>query len=297
MNEKVQNVLDKILKSFEEGNIPEALAITVLPQLDVPCSKWSLANRLIVFFSGSSDVRGFRQWKQEGRWPKKGSKAVYILTPSQRKVKDNETEEEKMITTGFYPAPVFRVEDTEGDKIEYPELQPTKLPPLYEVAEHFGLKVSYSSFQGDAYGYFSPKQNEIVLATHDEQVFFHELTHAAHKKVLGTIKLGQDWKQEIVAELSAAVLMNLYGRRSNDGKSYQYIASYSENAGHDPHTACLKVIADVGKCLELILQIRERLNSDPEQRGNHMDAGHFAASPAVGQWQPEMSWLKWYCID
>jgi hypothetical protein len=97
-----------------------------------------------------------------------------------------------------------------------------------------------------------------VLATHDEQVFFHELAHAAHQRVKGQLEHGQDWKQEIVAELTAAVLAYLYVKRPNDGFSYRYIRSYAEDAGKDVYRACLSVIAEVGRCVEVILQAKEQ---------------------------------------
>jgi hypothetical protein len=122
MNEKIKTVLDKILNSFESGDIPEALSIVVLPQLEVPCNKWSLSNRLICFFAGTSDARGFRQWKEVDRFPKKGSKAFHILVPMQRKIKNKESEEEKIILNGFRVSPVFRVEDTDGKELEIPDL-------------------------------------------------------------------------------------------------------------------------------------------------------------------------------
>ena len=101
MNGKVKAILDKLLDSFESGNVPEALSIALLPRLDVPSSKWSLCNRLIMFFAGTSDARGFLQWKSVGRYPKMGSKAIYILSPRHRKVVNEETEEEKLVLSGF----------------------------------------------------------------------------------------------------------------------------------------------------------------------------------------------------
>ena len=45
----------------------------------------------------------------------------------------------------------------------------------------------------------------------EESVFFHELAHAAHEKVKGTLKAGQDPLQEVVAELSAQALCRMVG--------------------------------------------------------------------------------------
>ncbi len=47
--------------------------------------------------------------------------------------------------------------------------------------------------------------------------------------------------------------MHLFGKRPNDGGAYRYIAGYAQKAGKDAYRACLTVVADVEKCLSLIL--------------------------------------------
>lgn len=93
---------------------------------------------------------------------------------------------------------------------------------------------------------------EIWLATPSEKTFFHELSHAAHKRVKGKLVNGQNPKQEIVAELSAQVLAQLVGTKleSTVGNSYKYIEGYAKK---DVGKACLAVISDVEKVLKLIL--------------------------------------------
>ncbi|MGA1871404.1 MAG: hypothetical protein ACMUJM_22980 [bacterium] len=105
------------------------------------------------------------------------------------------------------------------------------------------------------YGYYSDSKKEVALATEDEVVFFHELSHAAHKKIMGTLKPGQDWKQEIVAELSAAALCRLIGKDGDKylGNAYRYIENYASKAHVSALTGCLLVIADVEKVLQIIL--------------------------------------------
>jgi hypothetical protein len=260
--QKAQEQLEQILKKFESGKIPNALASTSLPPLDVPCSKWSLNNRLLVFWAGTQDARGIRQWKEVGRYPKKGSKASYILTPTLIKKKDEEAgeETEKEILTGFRCVPVFRVEDTDGDPLNTPDLEPPSPPPLIEVAEAWGISVQYLPSNESYWGYFSPSDKRIALCTHDEQVFFHELAHAAHEKVKGKLKVRQDWQQEIVAELTATTLMHLYGKRPNDGAGYKYIRAQAQRIGKDVYAACLSVVADTGKCLDMILKTSEKFS-------------------------------------
>jgi len=225
--------------------------------IDVPCNKWSFNNRLLTFLSGTSDARGIDQWRQVGPWPKRGSKAFYILVPfTAKKVETDEDtglETEKTALIGFRACPVFRYEDTDGKPLDVPQLEPPEPPPLLDIALSWGIEVRYMPYVGSGYGFYSPGRREIGLATHDEAVFFHELAHAAHERVNGKLTPSQDWRQEVVAELTAATLMHLFGKRPNDGGAYRYIRSYAEKAGKDAHRACLAVIADVSKCLALIL--------------------------------------------
>jgi antirestriction protein ArdC len=259
MNEKVRSVIDNILASFESGDIPEALSIAVLPRLDVPCSHWSFLNRVVAWLSGSSDCRGFRQWKAVSRSVKKGSKAIFILAPSFRKKRkdEEENEGEELILTGFLTVPVFRYEDTKGEPLDIPELKPRDLPPLFDVAQAWNIDVDWHSYAGDGFGFYSPSRSMISLATHNEGTFFHELGHAAHHRFLGHLKKGQVWDQEVVAELTATVLAHVYGKKVDLGGSFRYIRSYAEKANLDPHRACLKVIQDVEQCVDLIIQEHE----------------------------------------
>ncbi len=108
------------------------------------------------------------------------------------------------------------------------------------------------------YGCYRPQQKEILLASPEETVFLHELAHAAHNKIR-PIKKGNDWKQEVVAELSASVLSLIVGKKPvNLGQHYKYIEDYARKAKKTAYKVCLEVFEEVGKVLNLILNI-ERL--------------------------------------
>jgi predicted SprT family Zn-dependent metalloprotease len=87
-------------------------------------------------------------------------------------------------------------------------------------------------------------------------VFFHELAHAAHGRIKGGLKNGQDPLQEIIAELSAQALCRMVGKKDKDstGNSYQYIERYAKDIGMSAHNACLKVLKETEKVLTLILK-------------------------------------------
>lgn len=253
MTDKVKSLLDSLLEQFRTGNIPESVAISMFPRFEVPCNKWSMLNRLLVMFSGTSDARGFRQWQQAGRNVKKGAKAIHILVPWIKKT-ESDNENDQQVLAGFMLKPVFRAEDTEGAELDYQQLTLPDFPLLYRAKE-WGIKVIPISGNKDHYGYYSQMNKEIGLATEEECIFFHELVHFSDGKNIVFLKGGQDPLQEIVAELGSLALCNLVGKDGNKylGNSYRYIETYANKLKISPYTACIKVISRVEKALNLIL--------------------------------------------
>lgn len=251
---KARLCLRQIVDLFKTGNVPKALAVaTIPPQPGIPSTKWSWSNKLLQFLADTSDARGYRQWQKAGRQVKQGSKAFHILGPKIKEVTetdDNGQENKKNVVIGFYSIPVFRVEDTDGEPLPY---EPASPPPLADVAERFGLSVSYQTFAGNHYGCYQKKSKRIILATHEAQVFFHELAHAAHNRVTNKLRGGQVPSQEIIAELTAATLANLYCTNANLGFSYKYIKAYAKKSKKTVERACLAVINTAGKVLDEIL--------------------------------------------
>lgn len=254
MRPNIKLVLDNILECFKTGNIPVAVALSMFPIADIPCSKWSILNRTIMFLAGTQDARGFRQWQDANRYVKKGSKAFYILVPFIKKMEE-ETGEEKQALYGFGCKPVFRVEDTDGEPLDYEQIELPPLP-LIEKAEEWGISVKTIPGNYKYQGYYSPDRREIALATEEECVFFHELAHCAHEKVKGSLKDGQDPLQEITAEMSAQALCRVVGKTGEKylGNAYEYIESYASKLKISPYSACIKVMNEVEQVLSLILK-------------------------------------------
>ncbi len=252
MNDKVKAVIQTILDCFESGDIPEAVAYSMFPVANVPSGRWSLLNRTLMFLAGTSDARGFRQWQEKDRHVKKGARAFFILVPFFKRVED-EKGESAHVLTGFGCRAVFRLEDTEGEPLDYEKVELPALP-LMERAEAWGIAVTAIPGNYKYFGYYSSGRRQIALATPHEAVFFHELAHAAHDRVKGGIIGGQDPIQEIVAELSAQALCRLVGKTSETmGNSFRYIKGYAEKIKLTPHGACLRVMAETEKVLNLIL--------------------------------------------
>jgi hypothetical protein len=249
MNDKIKETLNGILELFKTGDIPQAISFATFPPFNIPASKWSFLNNLVLWIHKTNDARGYKQWGQVGRHVKKGSKAIHILAPRLKKEKNGEGEDEARLI-GFLGIPVFKAEDTEGDPLNYE----TAIPEfsLMEKAKAWGLPVKAVEGNGRYWGAYNG--SEIKLATPEECVFLHELSHHAHKLIKGQLTPGQDWKQEIVAELSAEAIGRLVGRKTDTtGNSYRYIDNYAKEANLNPVTACLQVLHEVEQVIKLIM--------------------------------------------
>jgi hypothetical protein len=253
MNDKVKQTLQAVLDKFKSGDIPEVVAYAMYPIADVPSSKWSLMNRIIIMLAETRDARGYRQWQQANRFVKKGAKALYILVPFMKKTEDGDGKETTVLK-GFGCRPVFKVEDTDGEPLDYQEIELPEFP-LIERAEQWGISVQAVPGNYHFFGCYSGKRQEIELATQEECIFFHELAHAAHAKIIGSLKPGQNPLQEIVAEMSSQCLCRLVGKSGERylGNAYRYIERYAEQIQMSPHMACLKAMSETEKVLNLIL--------------------------------------------
>jgi antirestriction protein ArdC len=266
MQDKTKAAVDKLMDLFTgEADMAQAITQVALirrQKIGAPSENWSLGNNLIMLMNDTADARTFKQWKAVGRYPVKGSKAFQILRPVKKVITETDEEtgetKEKVIVIGFAGVNVFRYEDTDGEEIERPDYKPVQLPPLMDVAKALEVSVDYAPGQGGVLGYYVPGQKHIRMLTHGERTWFHELAHAADDKV-GTLK-GTSYKSgEVVAEMAAAVLCELYGfgdEREHLG-SRSYIERYAgENAGK----AAMKVLARVEKVLDLILSTEAQVN-------------------------------------
>ncbi len=258
--EQLQKLVDLFSK---EEMVVEHLSAAYLKKIgNRPSDSWSFANKVLMLMSGTNDARGYRQWQSVGRQVCKGSKAIYILGPSMRKVKETETAPDgttKEIETercvGFRAIPVFKHEDTAGKELDPIVEEPAEQPPLVDVAKAWGVDVKYDLATHGELGWFSQTAKAIRICVDGKDaapVFFHELAHAAHAR-LETLKGGQDAKQEAIAQLSACVLGKMYGYDIQN-KTYHYIAGYA--GGSDPDKVgklCQQVLHKTGQVLTTIL--------------------------------------------
>jgi len=260
LSENAEKALAAVVAKFVAGDLSPIVEIArIQPQGGMPSEKWTLSNRVLAYIqTGDLDCRGFRQWQSVGRYVKPGSHAAFILAPILIPYTDPDTGEERVTLKGFKAVAVFGVDDTEGKDLPKVDYAPRELPPLANVAKRLGVRVDYMPLPSDRLGSCATDGSRIRLGSQDPQVFFHELAHAAQSRIDGKLKGGQDAGQEVVAELSAAVLSQLYGF-DRTGNAWSYIAAYA-----DPLPAIIKALATVEKVLALLLGDEAPPHSNPE---------------------------------
>ncbi|HUX03098.1 MAG TPA: ArdC family protein [Phycisphaerae bacterium] len=280
---KAEQTAATILKAFEEGRVPKALALVYCHRKDnVPCRKWSWSNQLITALHGHMDARGYRQWQAVSRQVKKGEQAFWILVPLSKKATktdDDGQEIEYFRTYGFKGAPVFGLSQTEGPDV------PTGDPaldqwldslPFRRVAEAWGLSVS--TFDGEHSrhaGQYDNTHKAIALGEQSLSVWAHELVHAADWRTGNHAKeKAGHWRCEVVADLGAATLLTAIGREdaADLGHTWAYLGYYAKEAKLPPIVACQRVVA---RTCEAVAAILDAADTPADQR--------IAALPAVAE--------------
>jgi len=267
-------VAQRIVEAFKHPEtLPCALApIFIHRKDDVPCRKWSWHNQLIAALSGTTDARGIRQWNDAGRKIRQGSRAIWILAPcvkNLRETKDTGEEVERKVLYGFRSVAVFAFEDTEGDAL--PNLDDryhtwVQGLPLLEVAKSWQITVgSYTGGDATPLGYFryNSGSQAVMLGVENLSTWAHEMVHAAdHRLIQGTEN--NRAHKEIVAELGGAVLLECLGMSydADLGGAYNYIQRYAEETKKDIVRACIEVLDRVCNCVKLILDSAETLQQN-----------------------------------
>ncbi len=273
---KAEEAARAILEAFKAGDVPRAIAPVFINRNDedLPCNKWSWGNRLLAAIYGDGDARGYRQWEAVDRYVKKGAKSFPILVPcvGTRTERNEETGEEskRQYVYGFTSAPVFGVLQTEGEPLPDPDPEATawlETLPLRDVAESWGLSVAAFSGEGSRYlGYYRHGAG-IALGVENLATWAHELVHAADSQAGTITKLpGQQPDNEVVAELGAAILLEILGYRveSDRGGCWDYLKTYAEKAKLEPMTACYRLLNRTCNAVALILDTGEEIAQNTE---------------------------------
>jgi len=219
--------LDEIIDQAFSQDIDAVNEFITLWSSNLNLHEYSIGNVILAFFQYPelSMLAGFKKWQKLGRTVRKGEKAIRILAPLTRKVKDKDTNEDIYLVKGFRYVNVFDVNQTEGDNLDFghPEMikgdvsfdkikQISPMPVVVKYAGKSNANVNKTRIL------VAPKDNEASMVGS----LIHEI---AHYKLL---HVGSDLDKaikEIEAEAVSYIVTKYLGLQNE--KSQYYIRSWS----------------------------------------------------------------------
>jgi antirestriction protein ArdC len=198
-------------------------------------------------------LMGFRQWESLDRRVRKGEKAVWILAPMTRKIRDTDDDgrtSDRVVVTGFKSVPVFNISQTDGTPLPDAPVRPVRggatpgtLEGLRDRVAGAGYAFEETAIPGcqpdtgqGTLGYTDPQSKRIVV---DERLspaqkastIAHELGHVHCGHVDGDF---QDYRRhrgrmETEAEMTAYMVNRARGMDRSGAEAFSpgYIATWS----------------------------------------------------------------------
>lgn len=215
--------------------------------------QYSYHNQLLIYFQKpeATRVAGFKRWQELNRKVLKGQRAIKILAPFTKKVKEinpETLEEAEREITLFFPVSVFDISQTDGEQL--PEISLSIIGDSYKgflqalisFCEQNRIKVDFKSLGiNGVYGY--SKGGEIAVSNSESintqvNTMVHEI---AHELLHNESQISKQQK-EIQAEGTAYVVTKHFGL---ENKSFNYLALY--DADYHKIMENLKAIAEASK--------------------------------------------------
>lgn len=247
----LQDSVVAIVQSGQLGRWLDAMASNGL-------NRWSFNNRMLSVLQvlqrdpdAELHLMGFRQWDKYDRKVRKGEKAVWILAPMTRKLREEDDRgesRERTIVTGFKAVPVFNIDQTDGEPMPASvvahapgEATPGTLEGLRDRVGEAGY--SYEEAEIPDYrggngtlGYTDPQTKKIVVdarlnGAQKASTIAHELGHVHCGHVDGDFSeyLKHRGQMETEAEMTAALVTRSRGASREQAEAFSpgYIAGWS----------------------------------------------------------------------
>lgn len=274
-------VTERIINELENGIIPWEKPWTGVSSgaySRATGRPYSILNQLLLRKPG--EYLTFKQATEAGGCVRKGEKASLVVfwkpLPVKEKTKDGKEVTKIVPLLRYYH--VFHVDQCEG--IE-PKFKEEDLKPIDPIAEAEAVLVDYSARshvpiiheKGDR-AYYSPAKDEIHLPMRDQFIraaeyystAFHESVHSTgHEKRLNRLSKNahfgnEDYsKEELVAEIGAAILMNELGIET--AGSFRNSAGYIQNwltALRNDSRMIVSAAGKAEKAVKLIMNIEDQ---------------------------------------
>lgn len=187
---------------------------------------YSINNVILAWFQYPqvSMLAGYRRWQGLGRIVRKNEKAIKVLAPLTRKIKDKNCEEDTFIISGWRYVNVFDVNQTEGENLDFGHSDKIKGTISFEAIKEISPLPVEVRYDGTSNGnitleriVIAPKNNEAAMVA----TLLHEI---AHYKLghLGS-ELDKDTK-ELEAETVSFIVCCYLGL--DNQKSHYYIGAW-----------------------------------------------------------------------
>lgn len=188
---------------------------------------YSINNVILAWFQYPqvSMLAGYRKWQGLGRMVRKGEKAIKVLAPLTRKIRDNESDEDVYIISGWRYVNVFDVNQTEGENLDFGHSDKVKGSISFEAIKEISplpVKVRYDGMSNGNVNsdriLIAPKDNETAMVA----TLLHEIAHYK----LGHIDSDLDREtKELEAETVSFIVCSYLGL--DNQKSKYYIGSWN----------------------------------------------------------------------
>jgi hypothetical protein len=189
--------------------------------------EYSFNNLILAWlqYSKVSMMAGYKKWQSLGRTVIKGEKAIKVLAPLTRKIKDRSNDEEAYIITGWRYVNVFDINQTDGEELDFGHSDKVKgdisfdiikaISPLPVIVEYAGTS---NANVNNKRILVAPKANEASKVAS----LLHEVSHYK----LGHLDSDLDKEtKEIEAETVSFIVTTYLGLKNE--KSKYYIGSWS----------------------------------------------------------------------
>ena len=174
----------------------------------------------------------YKRWEKVNRNVKKGEKALYILAPIVKTIKDEETDEIIDKKVFFRSVPVFDISQTEGEPFEEEYVESNTNLSFEEVVSKVNVPVKTSE-KILTRGYTDGKSiwvSENISDAHKICVLFHELAHYH-------LHFGEDRKEltsatkELEAEAVSFIVSSALGITNKEAGAY--IVNWAGENSHE----------------------------------------------------------------
>lgn len=248
-------ITDRMITQLENGAIPWVkpwFGLNSGAFNRVSRKSYSLLNQMLLSHTG--EYATFKQWSELGGKIKKGAKSEIVVFWSfvKKKLNENDDEEEELKIPLLKYYRVFHISDVEGvEPLKIPEYIHQPIEKADEVIQSYIERVGirYFEIQSDNASYSPvtdtvkvPKRSQFKDLGEFYSTVFHELTHSTgHSSRLNRFKPDTHFgdqvysKEELVAEIGSAAMMNILGIESKNtfDNSARYVNGWLNSLKND----------------------------------------------------------------